>query len=284
MNESCPNCGTEVPEGANFCHQCGRPISQKEPPEERPQQGETPHHHSNAQQPTSTPPPSPALPSGTSKFGNRLNRAGGLAGMVAGILLVASVASMLLSAPLLAYRSEFFGFHPMPPSAELFAYRSDFAGIYLLLGLGTLLLAVASPALRRLQAGPSRRLGLVGFVLTMISAAVLGSAAVLSALFTVIGVHEPPSSVDAGLAGGFALLLVGLFIFGIAMARANVQPRWAALLLALGNPLGFATTAILYGFLRTQAKADASWAAVVLRPFPLLSLWSVWVFSASLQA
>src|SRR3712207_3106988 len=109
----------------------------------------TPPRDSNAKPPPSTPPPSPAPPPGTSKSGNRLSRVGGLAAMVAGILLVA-VASV-------TYTSYFSIFD------SLFLNVSN-----LLSGLATLLLAVALPALRRLQAGRSRRLGLIGLVLAMI--------------------------------------------------------------------------------------------------------------------
>jgi hypothetical protein len=41
---------------------------------------------------------------------------------------------------------------------------------------------------------------------------------------------------SAGLGG-----LVGLAFFGVAMVRANVLPRWAAVMFALGLPLGAAT-------------------------------------------
>src|SRR3712207_2120271 len=113
-----------------------------------------PPRDSNAKPPTSTPPPSPAPPPGTSKSGNRLSRVGGLAAMVAGILLVA-VASVTYTSYFSIFDSLFLNV-----SYSLFLNVSN-----LLSGLATLLLAVALPALRRLQAGRSRRLRLIGLVL-----------------------------------------------------------------------------------------------------------------------
>jgi hypothetical protein len=191
-----------------------------------------------------------------------------LAAIAAGILLVAS----------------------LPLSAVLLGYSPDF-GIYLLLGIALLLLAVALPTLRRLQAGRFRRLGLAGYVLSiigaavlMISATVLGSVAVLGPHFPFLGWHEPPSFLVelfyygppsvayAGVAGGVVLLLVGLFVFGSAMARANVLVRGGALMLALGILFGMAAAVIHVIFFNAHATSEAPWAA----RFPFGSPWGLW--------
>jgi hypothetical protein len=128
----------------------------------------------------------------------------------------------------------------------------------------TLLLAFALPALRHQQAGRSRRLELVGLVLTMIGA---DTSVLLCDFFSVVKNFFAVDPLVASvfrisvvvLLGGVVILLAGLFIFGIAIARANVQPRWAAPILALGIPLSIAATAILYLFSETQAVAQAPW-------------------------
>jgi hypothetical protein len=152
-----------------------------------------------------------------------------LAAMVAGLLLVASV--------------------------PLTALANDLS-FYLLLGLVILLLPLALAALRRQQAGRSRRLGLAGLVLTMIGAVAVGPAYTLGmrqagylrgTFIPVFGGVVPIHLVFGVFVGGFVLLLVGLFIFGIAMIRAKVRPRWAALMLALGIPLGMPVGEMVYG-------------------------------------
>jgi uncharacterized protein YjbI with pentapeptide repeats len=66
--------------------------------------------------------------------------------------------------------------------------------------------------------------------------------------------------------GAGTATLVGIALFGIATAVANVLPRWAALMFALGLPVGLAS-AVLYALLLAKAIGDPDQAGALV---PLL--------------
>jgi len=148
----------------------------------------------------------------------------GLAAMGAGILAVAAVVLSAALGPELAV-----------------GFVVDRTEILLPL---TLLLAIALPGLQTRQAGLSGRIGWAGFILAMIgvvtATAFIAYLAVMKAFF----VLAPPEltlgrSLSLAIVAG-PVTLVGIAVFGIATARANVLPRWAAVMFALGVPVGYA--------------------------------------------
>jgi uncharacterized protein YjbI with pentapeptide repeats len=208
MNQRCPSCRAEVSQAARFCSNCGHSISQEMHAQARPQ----PRAWSfgNPQQINSTSSVTGRLGGGGSH--TVLEMWSGLAAMLASIL---SLAAVLLS--------------------ELVA--ENFA---LLLVAGMLLLSLALPGLHTRQAERSKRLGWVGFILAMIgvvsSTALFAFLAVMEVFFQ--GTSDWPwVGWATGVAGG--VFLLGLAVLGIATVRANVLPRWAAVMFALGLPLGF---------------------------------------------
>lgn len=115
-------------------------------------------------------------------------------------------------------------------------------GFFYLFGLVFLLLLAALPGLQARQSGRSGLLGRIGFLMALIGVALLG------VLFAVVGMAEiffgfdPDERAFLGLllVVGFFASFVGIILFGIATARADVLPRGAALLLTLGLPLALA--------------------------------------------
>lgn len=95
------------------------------------------------------------------------------------------------------------------------------------------------------------RLGLVGFVVSMIGTVLLTGQAWFFAFFEAALATTAPSFIETAMAGeGGPLLAAGLFlplstqpigwtIFGIATYRANVFPRLAAVVLTVGALLLF---------------------------------------------
>jgi hypothetical protein len=178
---------------------------------------------------------------------SNLIRWGGLAAMVAGPLLIMAV-----------FLSELVH--------DQFFY---------LIGLVMLLLLVALPALHTRQAGRSRRLGLVGFVLAMIG------AAILTVLFAVVGVAEGLFGFDPDeadflfliLVVGFFGFLIGIVLFGIDTARAGVLPRWSGALVALGLPLALVLDIITGAFF--DGEEATPWGIYI--GFPIFAIGLIWL-------
>jgi hypothetical protein len=138
---------------------------------------------------------------------------------------------------------------------------------FYLVGLVMLLLLVALPALHARQAGRSGRLGLVGFVLAMIG------AAILTVLFTVVGVAEGLFGFDPDeaeflfliLVVGFFAFLIGIVLFGIDTARAGV-------LVALGLPLALVLDIITGAFF--DGEEATPWGIYI--GFPIFASGLIW--------
>jgi hypothetical protein len=149
-----------------------------------------------------------------------------------------------------------------------------------LFGLSILLLAIALPGLHSRHAGRGRRLRWVGLILTMIGLVpitawlgALGFAEVFPAAAFSLWLNSWNSGttvVGSIWLGAGSATLVGIAVFGIAIAVANVLPRWAALMFALGLPVGIAS-GVLYALLLAKAIGDPDQVGAVV---PLLiGLW-----------
>jgi len=175
--------------------------------------------------------PSLGATSGGGGFRTVLESWSGLAAIGAGILALATVLADWLP-------------EDMPLASALY---------FSLFGLSTLLLAIALPGLHTQQAGRARRLGRAGFILPMIGlvpwTAFLALYAVYAAFpgaaFSVWWGSWTLAVPQLLFLGGLGVALVGIAVFGIATARANVLPRGAALMFALGWPVGIAS-GVLY--------------------------------------
>jgi hypothetical protein len=145
---------------------------------------------------------------------------------------------------------------------------------FYLVGLVMLLLLVALPALHARRAGRSRRLGLVGFVLAMIG------AAIWTVLFAVVKVAEGLFGFDLDeadflfliLVVGFFGFLIGIVLFGIDTARAGVLPRWPGALVALGLPLALVLDIITGAFF--DGEATTPWGIYI--GFPIFAIGLIW--------
>jgi hypothetical protein len=151
---------------------------------------------------------------------SNLNRMGGLA-LILGALLMSVSSWFRFSGQDLAT-----GVQPFFATSWLITFVG---GLFLLLGL---------PAMYVHQSHKAGKLGLIGFVMTFLGIAILEvGSAVLD------GSGIPQAQVGAGFSNvflvGFIALNLGLIIYGIAMLRARVYPRWAAALMIVGVPAIF---------------------------------------------
>src|SRR5215212_9602029 len=100
------------------------------------------------------------------------------------------------------------------------------------------LLVFSLVALYAAQAEQSALLGILGMVLSVVGTT-LASGVVLVEIAGASGV-EVEAVTGAGISGALSLLgglafLIGLILFGVATMRAGVFPRWAGLLLIVGD-------------------------------------------------
>jgi uncharacterized protein YjbI with pentapeptide repeats len=131
--------------------------------------------------------------------------------------------------------------------------------------LSILLLAIALPGLHTRHAKRGRRLRWAGLILTMIGLIPITAmlcASGFAQIFPTAAFSLRLGSWNTGAAilgltllGGGAATVVGIAVFGIAIVVANVLPRWAALMFALGLPVGLAS-GVLYALLLTKAIGD----------------------------
>ena len=129
-----------------------------------------------------------------------------------------------------------------------------FATSWLLAFVGGLFVLLGLPAMYAYQSRQAGKLGLIGFVLTFLGLATVevGSAVLDGSVrpwlagnpATQALVAQPlEAQMWAGFTTvftiGFLMLNLGLIVYGIAMLRARVFPRWAALLIIVGVPAIF---------------------------------------------
>ena len=120
----------------------------------------------------------------------------------------------------------------------------------LLVAVAALLIAIALRGIQTRQAERSGRLGRVGLTVATIGVVTFAPSALIYVPIMLRGydnniLFEPPVWLQLLLGIGGSVLLVGLAVFGIATARANIFPRWAAVMLAVGIPLGIAIGLLL---------------------------------------
>lgn len=165
-------------------------------------------------------------------FSSNLVRLGGLAAIVAGVLLlILDLWSLVL---------ELLGAYPESFSEE--ALTSSYALQSALWLIGVLLLLVAVVGLHARQSEAAGALGLVGFPAALIGTGLLVGMFWTNAFVPPTLAVEAPAVLDAepggSLAFGFILstTVFGLswVLFGVAMLRARVYPRLAAILLIIG--------------------------------------------------
>ncbi len=152
-----------------------------------------------------------------------------------------------------------------------------FGGVRL---LGGMVLVFGLIALYAAQVDAAGRLGVLGFVVSMIGTVLLTGQAWFLAFFEPALATEAPSFIEAAMTGEAGLLLsIGLFIpltvqaigwviFGIATYRANIFPRRAAIILIIGafllfvpvqgSPTLFQLAIAWLGYLLYTNKIDVS--------------------------
>ncbi len=108
----------------------------------------------------------------------------------------------------------------------------------------SLLLLAALPGLRAAQAGRDGALGGAGLSISVIALAILTILFLISAVADLVLGQDPeeafPDWLEVFFPIGFFGAIIGLLIFGIAAIKANVFPRWGAILFAIGLPVGLA--------------------------------------------
>ncbi len=122
----------------------------------------------------------------------------------------------------------------------------------LLFIIGAMLIALGLPGMYARQAGRTGVLGLIGFTCTFLFIPVqMAIITIFAVVFPFLATHgllnggPPPVGMLILFIAGDLLALVGGILFGAAVLRAAVLPRWAGALLTVGGPL-YALT----GFLR----------------------------------
>ncbi len=128
------------------------------------------------------------------------------------------------------------------PTATILHTMGLLAALFVLLGL---------PALYARQAKEAGRLGLVAFVLVFLGMALVTGSTYFGTFFQAgvvdlinlaegagVSVQEP-TAVGVSFVVTVGLYLLGWILFGLALFRARVLPRWAAVLVLVGLVSGF---------------------------------------------
>jgi hypothetical protein len=116
---------------------------------------------------------------------------------------------------------------------------------FIVFGLLVLLsLLAALPGLRAAQKGRDGALGMSGYWIAVIAITILSILFAVAAFAWLALAQDPeealPGWLEVFLPIGFVGTVLGLLIFGIGAIRANVLPRWGAILFTIGLPLGLA--------------------------------------------
>jgi uncharacterized membrane protein len=163
---------------------------------------------------------------------SNLVRVGGLAAVAAGVLLlIVDLWSLVL---------ELLGAYPENFSEE--ALTTTYMVQSVLWLIGALLLLVAVVGLHARQSEAAGALGLAGFLTALIGTGLLVGTFWINVFIPPALAVEAPAVLDAEPAGSlafgffFSLIVFGLgwAFFGVAMLRARVYPRVAAILLIIG--------------------------------------------------
>jgi hypothetical protein len=138
------------------------------------------------------------------------------------------------------------------------------------------LLVAALPGLHRSQHGRDGRLGRAGYVVA------LAGAVLVTALVAVYVVGrfvfgrgqaiDDSAALGVLLAVGFFGMLLGFVPFGIATLKAGALPRWGALLLMAGLPIGVAIDTVIGAFFAGADFAGTEWGFFIGVPLFALGL------------
>lgn len=152
--------------------------------------------------------------------------------------------------------------------------------VQLLYVLSPLLFVVGLPGICARQRAQAGRLGLVGFVLTLVGAILLTGLNITDSIVipylapTAPQPLTPPASYTTYLLVATLLVTVGAVLLGLATMRAGVFPRWAGLLLIVGAVLNLALFSPLPEIISSIVGTLAS---------VLLALGLAWMGSALLR-
>jgi len=177
------------------------------------------------------------MAAGTDGSSSRLIRWGGLAAIASAVLgVVAEVIDR-------AYTVKF----PLGSNNIGYVYQAAY-------GFGLALVLVTLLAVRRLHARAGRSYGWFGaisFAISCFGYALEGAGTAVLLLLYLIGGTQSAARVPGGLIHWSAILaiIVGTTLFGIAIARAHVLPRWFGIALAIFNPLSMVIPWRLIGLL-----------------------------------
>ena len=124
------------------------------------------------------------------------------------------------------------------------ATTSSYTIVYFLYLLSTALVLLGLVGLYTSQSQAVGILGLVGFLVAFLGTVMLVGGLWFELFVTPNLAAQAPELVEADLGGlGFTLTFflgaVGWVLFGVATLRANVYPRWAAVLLIVGGVIFF---------------------------------------------
>lgn len=154
-----------------------------------------------------------------------------------------SAAALVVSGLSLAF-GEFL--HPSPPFADSVA-TTQWAAAHVLWWLGGLTAALGFGGLYLRQREAVGRLGFIGSAFAVLGSALIACAMFFEAFVAPTIAAQSPALFEAYPAGGGwegflagvlvagGLIGVGLILFGIAMYRAGIMPRWAIVLTVLGG-------------------------------------------------
>jgi hypothetical protein len=139
----------------------------------------------------------------------------------------------------------------------MFLEVEDFSYLYVPgLALGILLVAISLPGLQTRQAGLLGRLGWVGGILATIGVVSFTMLVPFTdPLAIIFGGATSITSIGWLTIGAVGVSLNGLILFGMATASVNVFPRWAAVMVAAGVPLGIPIVALILNFVGQTANS-----------------------------
>jgi hypothetical protein len=166
--------------------------------------------------------------------------------------------------------------HPSRETATtIVASESRLVAVHVAYALAWLLVLLGIPGLYAAQRGGMGRLGLVGFLTAFSGTYLIAVNGNFGFLAPVLAKQSPavldsisqysPVVIINGLAA--ILFMLGYILFGVAMIRSAVLPRWPGILVAVGAP------AYLLGFGTAQLASTAAWPIAILAVRVLVPAW-----------